>query len=363
MENISRKGGVGMNINNLFMPDIEGRNEITPPYFIAEIGVNHECDMDMAKRLIDQAKEGGADAVKFQSYKAETLAVKNSLAYWDLKKEKTTTQYELFKKHDKFWKKEFEELKRYCDETEIEFLSTPFDVESANFLNDLMKVFKISSSDITNKPFIEHICAFGKPIILSTGASDVEEIREAVSWIHAAGNKLALMHCVLNYPTDKHNVNLGMIVHLRKLFPDMAIGYSDHSLPEYPEILVTAVLLGAAVIEKHFTYDKTMPGNDHYHAMDKDDLTRFRKKMDDLFAVLGDFKKHSIPSEENSRQFARRSLVVKKEILEGAVINENDLTFKRPGTGISPKSIGEVVGRTAKRDIDPDNVLTWDDVN
>src|SRR5688572_2067836 len=145
--------------------------EIVRPYIIAEAGVNHEGSMELAKRLIDEAKEGGADAIKFQTYKAETIASKDSPYYWDITKEPTRSQYELFKKYDKFWKGEYEQLKVHCDKAGIEFMSTPFDVEAADFLNELMPVFKISSSDITNLPFIEHQCKFGKPIILSTGSS------------------------------------------------------------------------------------------------------------------------------------------------------------------------------------------------
>ena len=165
--------------------------KLVMPYVIAEAGVNHEGSMELAKRLVREAAEGGADAIKFQSYKAGTLASKDSPAYWDTTKEPTKSQYELFKKHDSFWKKEFEELKRCCDDEGIAFMSTPFDVESARFLDPLMDVFKISSSDITNKPFIEFLCDFGKPIILSTGASSLHEVAEAVEWIEAKGNKLS----------------------------------------------------------------------------------------------------------------------------------------------------------------------------
>ena len=177
-------------------------NLIEKPYVIAEAGVNHEGDLHLARRLIDEAAEGGANAIKFQTYKAERLASVYSPAYWDLEKEPTTSQYNLFKKYDNFWKKDFEVLKAYCDQEKIEFLSTPFDIESANFLNDLMDVFKISSSDITNKPFIEHICKFKKPIILSTGASHLYEIRDAVAWIDCQNVDLILLHCILNYPTE-----------------------------------------------------------------------------------------------------------------------------------------------------------------
>jgi len=190
-----------MKILKLLKNGIEKEKPIVRPYIIAEIGVNHEGSMATAKRLVDDAKEGDAHAVKFQSYKAETLASKHSPAYWDTTKEPTESQFELFKKHDSFWKDEMQELKEYCDKVGIEFMSTPFDVESAEFLNDMMDVFKISSSDITNKPFIEYICGFGKPIILSTGASNLEEVQDAVDWIKPFNVPLALLHCVLNYPT------------------------------------------------------------------------------------------------------------------------------------------------------------------
>ncbi|GAB6163061.1 N-acetylneuraminate synthase family protein [Desulfothermus naphthae] len=329
------------------------------PYIIAEAGVNHEGKMDLAKRLIEEAKDGGADAIKFQSYKAETLASKYSPAYWDTTKERTKSQYELFKKYDKFWKKEFEELKKYCDDVGIEFLSTPFDLESAKFLNDLMPAFKISSSDITNKPFIEYICKFEKPIILSTGASYIWEIEEAAFWIEKYGNPLALLHCVLNYPTEDKNANLGMIFDLKRKFPDKIIGYSDHTLPKDMKTLEVATLLGAVIIEKHFTFDKTLPGNDHYHAMDKEDLKIFKSNLERIFELLGDFRKYALSSEEPARKNARRSLVAKKFISKGKVIEYEDLTWKRPAHGISPKFIDKVVGKKAIMDIHEDEILKW----
>lgn len=333
--------------------------KIRYPYIIAEAGVNHEGKMDLAKRLIDEALEGGADAIKFQSYKAETLSSKFSPAYWDITKEPTSSQFELFKKYDRFWKNEYEQLKTYCDQLGIEFLSTPFDVESATFLNDLVEVFKISSSDITNRPFIEYICKFGKPIILSTGASYIYEIQEAVGWIASYGNPLALLHCVLNYPTQDRNASLGMILDLKQHFPDKIIGYSDHTLPKDMKTLEVAMLLGAVILEKHFTYDKTLSGNDHYHSMDKSDLKLFRKNADRIIELLGNFNKYSLPSEALARENARRSLVAKKKIPKGKIIEYDDLTWKRPAHGISPKFIGEVIGKRAVFQIEEDTILQW----
>jgi N-acetylneuraminate synthase len=337
--------------------------EVRPPvrpYVIAEAGVNHEGSMDVARRLIEEAAAGGADAIKFQTYKAETIASKDSPAYWDTSKERTTSQYELFKKYDKFWKTEFEELKRCCDEVGIEFLSTPFDTESAAFLDDLMDVYKISSSDLTNLPFIEILCGYRKPILLSTGASTIDEIRAAAHLIRSAGNALCLMHCVLNYPTADENANLGMIVDLRRRFPTELIGYSDHTMPNRAmDILTTATLLGAVVLEKHFTHDKTLPGNDHYHAMDKDDLRTFLDRIDREFLLIGLSEKQPLPSEEISRQNARRSLVAVRAIEPGRPIVAEDLTWKRPASGISPSEIRSVVGRRARGPIAADEVITW----
>jgi len=348
-----------MRILELFYSFDPCGNRLIQPYIIAEAGVNHEGSMDIAKRLIDEAKEGGADAIKFQTYKAEMLASKYSPAYWDETKEPTKSQYELFKKYDKFWKKEMEELKLYSDKAGIEFISTPFDMESANFLNDLMDVYKISSSDITNKPFIEYICKFGKPIILSTGASYLHEIQEAVSWIERFGNPLALLHCILMYPTPDEEANLGMIIGLRKVFPNYIIGYSDHTMPNEMKILEIATLLGAVIIEKHFTYNKNLPGNDHYHAMDKEDLKVFRNNIKQVFGLLGDFRVIAIEKEKPARENARRSLVAKRNLPAGKKIEYDDLTWKRPAYGISPKFIDEIVGKTTSEDIVKDELIRW----
>jgi len=348
-----------MRIKELFSGSKIPKRIPVRPYLIAEAGVNHEGDMDLAQRLIREAAEGGADAIKFQTYKASTIASKNSPSYWDLTKEPTTSQFELFSKYDKFWKGEFEQLKEYCDQEGIEFLSTPFDLSSAAFLNDLMDGFKISSSDLTNKPFIEALCSYSKPILLSTGAAELWEIEEAVSWIDRSGNDLCLLHCVLNYPTPDAFANLGMITHLNEKFPDRLIGYSDHTLPGDMHNLEIAVLLGVRVIEKHFTHDKTLPGNDHYHAMDVRDLKRYQERLDQLFKILGSFQIKALEEEAPAIQNARRSLVTSRKIEEGKVIQKEDLTFKRPAFGISPRSINEVIGMRARRTIQEDEILKW----
>ena len=335
-------------------------SQIGSPYIIAEAGVNHEGDMGLARRLIDEAKEGGAHAIKFQTYKAETIASKDSPSYWDLSKEPTNSQYKLFKKYDSFWKGEYEELKSYCDSVGIEFMSTPFDVESADFLNEMMDVFKISSSDMNNKPFIDHICGYGKPIILSTGASYMWEVEQSVSWIEAHGNPVALLHCILNYPTADENANLVMITSLREKFQGKIIGYSDHTLPKAMKTLEVATLLGARILEKHFTHDKTLPGNDHYHAMDKEDLKLFHERMGTMRSLLGDGVRKPLESEHISRANARRSLVAARDIAEGQQITSDDLTWKRPGSGIDPRDYERLIGSKSRCDITEDSVLQWD---
>ena len=333
------------------------------PYMIAEAGVNHEGSMDFAKRLIDEAAEGGAQAIKFQTYKADSIASKDSPYYWDITKEPTRSQHELFQKYDKFWKGEYEQLAKYCETAGIEFMSTPFDVESAKFLNDMMPIFKISSSDLTNLPFIDFMCRFGKPIILSTGASYLWEIQQAVEVIEKNGNDLCLMHCVLNYPTPNENANIAIIKDIARKFPQAVTGYSDHTLPEEMDTCLYAWLLGAQIIEKHFSHDKTLPGNDHYHAMDKEDLKKFWDKVDHAHNLLGTEQITALPSEAPARKNARRSLVATREIAKGSIITREDLTWKRPAHGISPKYIEEVIGKKAEKTIAEDEILKWNSIS
>ena len=249
------------------------------PKLIAEIGVNFYdtarqkgiSPLEAAKLYISEAKKAGIDAVKFQSYKANTIVSKNSPAYWDTTKEPTKTQYELFLKFDSFNEKEYKELADYSKEIGIEFMSTPSD-----YLDNMVDEFKISSSDLSNIPFLRYIAKKGKPIILSVGASYLSEVFEAVQAIQEEGcQDLTLLHCVLSYPTKNEDANLNVIKTLKRIFPDLKIGYSDHTLPDDTmTILTTAYLYGAEVIEKHFTLDKTLRGNDHYHAGDPTDFKK-----------------------------------------------------------------------------------------
>jgi sialic acid synthase SpsE len=334
--------------------------EESRPFVVADAGVNHENDIDIAKKMIDDVARAGADAIKFQTYKAEKIASRNSPAYWKTGE----TQYEYFKKYDKFGEEDYCELAEYAKEKNIVFMSTPFDPEAVDFLDELVPVFKISSSDITNIPFIRYIATKDKPIFLSTGASTIGEINDAVTSIEKEGNRqIVILHCILSYPTKYEDANLNMIIHLKKTFPNHLIGLSDHTLPDKNMlVLTTAVLQGAKVIEKHFTFDKSLKGNDHYHSMDFHDLKTFTKNLDLLEKILGQSEKKPLKTEMPARKYARRSIVAKTGIPQGTTITEDMLDFKRPGTGIAPKFLELVVGRTAKKDIKNDRIIRWKDI-
>ena len=340
------------------------------PYLIAEIGVNFYdiaekegmSDMAAAKFMISEAKECGVDAVMFKSYKAEKIASKNSPAYWDLFEEPTASQFELFKKFDKFGVGEYRELAEYCQQLGIKFMSTPFDFESVDYLDEFMDIYKISSSDLTNIPFIKYIASKNKPILLSTGAATINEIKQAVNAIEEVSTvDIAIMHSVLSFPTAYEDANLFMIKDLAENFPNYEIGYSDHTKPDKNmAVLTTAYNYGATILEKHFTLDKTLQGNDHYHAMDPDDVIKFKWNVHFLSKINGMKNKQPLICESSSRRQARRSIVAAKDIAKGKTITSDDLTFKRPGTGIYPSEIDNVIGKTAKIDISEDTLLDYD---
>lgn len=340
------------------------------PYIIAEIGVNffdtakieNITPLEAAKKYIYEAKKAGANAAKFQSYKAETIVSKNSPAYWDTDKEPTKTQYELFKKLDSFNEKDFKTLMEYCKKIGIDFMSTPFDFNSADYLENMVNIYKISSSDITNLPFLKYIAKKGKPIYLSTGASYLSEIDVAVRVLEENGCKeIVLMHCVLSYPTKNEDANLNMIKHLKSAFPQYKIGYSDHTLPDKSMIiLTTSYLFGAEVIEKHFTLDKTLVGNDHYHAMDPKDLKLFIDNINLLNLIGGSSIKSVLDCELVPRREARRSIVVNKNMKKGEIISSNDIMLKRPGIGISPNYFDFVIGKVLCCDVYEDDILKWE---
>lgn len=336
---------------------------------IAEIGVNYYdianeykiTPMEAAKLMINEAANAGVHAVKFQTYKAETLASKNSPYYWDIREEPTDSQYNLFKKFDSFGEKEYVELAKYTEEKKIEFLSTPFDLNAADYLEPLMNIYKISSSDLNNLKFVEYQAKKNKSIILSVGASNEDEIIRTVELIKKYNNKmLVLMHCVLEYPTPYEHANLNKIVSLKEKFPDLIIGYSDHTKPDSNyDILKTAYNLGAQVIEKHFTLNKKLKGNDHYHAMDVGDVRQIIASLDFLDMIRGSGQLCCLKSEQKARENARRSLVAAKKIHAGESVTADMLTWKRPGTGIGPENFDELLGKKAKITIDEDSIINW----
>ena len=340
------------------------------PYIIAEMGVNFYDTakalniepLEAAKIYIDKAAEAGVDCAKFQSYKANTIVSKNSPAYWDTTKEPTKTQYELFLKHDSFGEKEYRELCNYTHEKGLDFTSTPFDYASVDYLEDMVDFYKISSSDLSNIPFIRYIGSKRKPVYISVGAAYLSEVDEAIRNLKEVGCKeIVIFHCVLSYPTDPKDANLRVIETLKKNFPDVKVGFSDHVAPDEGMItLATAYLLGAEVIEKHFTLDKTLQGNDHYHAGDPEDFKKAIANFKLIDSILGSAEKTVLDCELVPRREARRSLVLTRDMKKGEVISEKDIMAKRPGTGISPQYTEIVVGRKILQDLVEDTVLTWD---
>lgn len=334
-----------------------------PTFVIAEAGVNHNGSLHRAKQLIIEAAKAGADAVKFQTYKAEKLVVKSAPRFWkwDGEKKKNGTQYDSYAELDKFPLKHYPALIQTCREYGVEFLSTPFDEGSADALIRFgMKAIKVSSSDITNTPFLSHLAKSGLPILLSTGASSMGDIEEAVETIEHEGNsKIILLQCTLIYPTPYEHAHLRVIPTLTSFFPTYTIGLSDHTLGT--AIPLGAVALGAHVIEKHFTVDKTLQKSaDHWLSVDPAELANMVRGIRQVEAALGEGRKYVLPAEKMTHVYDKRSLVAACRIPRGTVITEAMLTRKRPGTGIRPKDQSIVIGRKAANDIEEDTTVTWD---
>ncbi len=325
-----------------------------PVFIIAEAGVNHNGELKLAKKLVDAAKKAGADAVKFQAFKADELVTKSAPA---AKYQRARSQYEMLKKLE-LSEKQFKQLSAYCRKKKIIFLATPFSLRAAIFLNRLsIKIFKISSGDLTDLPFLADIAHFKKPIILSTGMADLAEVKEAVKTILTAGNKsLALLHCTSNYPTKYEDVNLKGMATLKRTF-DLIVGYSDHT-PGI-EIALAAVANGAKIIEKHFTLDKKLPGPDHQASLEPKEFVAMVKGIRHIEQSLGDGIKKARKSEIEVRKIARKSLVAVADIAKGVRISRQMLTAKRPGTGIAPKYLKKIIGQRTKKKISAGKVLVW----
>ena len=335
------------------------------PYIIAEIGANHNGDIELAKKMIDVAKEKGADCVKFQSWSKNSIFAKKKYEdnYFleddyrdrdDHNLESIIDEYSINKKEQRI-------LKEYCDKKSIGFASTPFSKEEVDFLVDELDVnfIKIASMDLNNYPFLEYIAQKGKPIVLSTGLSKLSEIEKGINTILNQGNEdLILLHCVSNYPVKYEEVNLNNIDMLRDLF-DVPVGFSDHTLGYSVPLL--SVAKGVCLIEKHFTLDKNMEGWDHEVSANPEELEVIAKESKKIYKSLGSYKRVVNESDEKIKEF-RRSIVLNRDMEAGEIIKKEDLEFKRPGTGIKPGELKYVVGRQLENDKDYDELLKWDDL-
>lgn len=324
---------------------------------IAEAGVNHNGSIDVAKRMIDVAAEAGVDYIKFQTFKAEKLVVEaaQQAEYQKKNTGKTESQLDMLKKLE-LTQDDFIELKKYCGEKKVGFISTPFDFESIDFLETLdMDLWKVPSGEVTNYPYLVKIAKTHRPVVMSTGMCDIDEIREAVKVLRDNGcGELTLLHCNTMYPTPFEDVNLKAMETLKREF-NVPVGYSDHTLGI--EVPIAAVAMGARVIEKHFTLDKNMEGPDHKASIDPDELKAMVSSIRNIESAKGDGCKKVTGSEAVNRGVVRKSIVASRGIKAGEVFSEENLTVKRPGTGINPMRWPEVLGRKADRDYKKDELI------
>ncbi|MDD5773372.1 MAG: N-acetylneuraminate synthase [bacterium] len=335
-------------------------------FIIAEAGVNHNGDMSIARKLIDAAAGAGADAVKFQTFKTEKLVNRsaNKAKYQIENTGENGSQFEMLKKLELSYAN-FKELYAYAVKRNIMFMSTPFDEESADMLNTLgVKIFKIPSGEISNKPLIQHVASKKKPIILSTGMSYLGEVEKAINWINEIWGRfkkrpqLTLLHCVSNYPALVEDSNLSVMKTMRKAFT-LPVGYSDHTMGV--EISVAAAALGAAVIEKHFTLSRNMKGPDHKASLEPNELKAMVNAIRNVEKAIGDGIKRPVKNEKNTRNIARKSIVSARDIKAGNIIASDDILIKRPGNGIQPEFKEIIIGMEIKRNITIDSIITWED--
>ncbi|MFH0259632.1 N-acetylneuraminate synthase [Vibrio mediterranei] len=321
-------------------------------FIIAEAGVNHNGDIGLAKKLVDVAADAGVNAVKFQTWKTELLVTKDAkMADYQVENtQQEETQYEMLKRLELSYN-DFSELKLYCDTKGITFMSTPDEEQSASFLDGLQEIFKIGSGELTNTPFLRHIASFNKPVILSTGMGYLSEVEHAIMTLQDAGlalNQITVLHATTDYPTASEDVNLRAMLTIENAFPGIEVGYSDHTLGI--EVPVAAVAMGAKVIEKHFTLDKTMEGPDHKASLEPSELKQMVEAIRNIEVALGTGWKVPTPTEQSNRSVVRKSIVAAKVISAGELITADMLEIKRPGNGISPTRWDEVLGSVAKKD-------------
>lgn len=328
------------------------------PVIIAEAGVNHNGSLQNALRLIDIAKEAGADYVKFQTFKTENIVSRQTApARYQKENCGAENQFEMLKRLE-LSQKDFIILKRHCNEVGIGFLSTPFDEESLDFLMELgMDYIKIPSGEITNYPFLKKISQTRKEVIISTGMSTLKDIENILQIFYSAGydkNKITLLHCNTQYPTPFEDVNLLAMVGMRNIF-GLETGYSDHT--QGISVAIGAAALGASMIEKHFTSDRTLKGPDHIVSLNPEELSQMVRGIKDITLSLGSSEKEVSNSEKENIAVARKSIVAVREIKKGEIITEECVCVKRPGTGLSPMKWPDVIGSKAIRDFHPDDLI------
>ena len=328
-------------------------------FIIAEAGVNHNGSVDLAKQLIDVAANSGANAVKFQSFKAENLVAKNTqkAEYQKQTTNASESQFDMLKKLE-LDMETHKELIAYCQEKDIMFLSTPFDHDSINLLSDLgMQIFKIASGEITNLPYLRHVGSLNKQIVLSTGMSSLKEVESALNVLINSGSlkeNITVLHANTMYPTPMEDVNLNAMLTIHKEF-DVNVGYSDHTLGI--EVDIAAVAMGASCIEKHFTLDKTMDGPDHKASLEPEELKAMVNAIRNIEKALGSSKKKPSSSESANIEIARKSIIASQNIKKGDLLTDGNIATKRPGSGISPMQWDEVIGTVASKDYNTDELI------
>ncbi|MCD4741899.1 MAG: N-acetylneuraminate synthase [Desulfobacteraceae bacterium] len=329
-------------------------------FIIAEAGVNHNGSLDMAKKMVKVAAKAGVDAVKFQTFRAQTLVTKNAVkADYQIKASgQKETQYQMLEKLE-LSHKDHELLLEECKLNKIEFLSTPFDLTAIDLLAEMgIKKWKIASGEITNLPFLRKIASLGQEIILSTGMADLDEIRAALDVFLDSGissDKITVLHCNTQYPTPMEDVNLNAMKSIKNAFTGIHVGYSDHT--QGIEIPIGAVALGATIIEKHFTLDKTLPGPDHKASLEPDELAIMVQAIRNIEIAFGNGIKKPTQSEKGNISIVRKSIVAADNIAVGEKFTDKNLTAKRPGKGISPMRWDDIIGRTAEKSYSEDEEI------
>ncbi len=330
--------------------------QVNRTLIIAEIGVNHNGDYETAKRMIEVAKECGADIVKFQTFNVDAMVSKHAkmAQYQKQNIGEEKSQKEMLSELALTYK-QFEELADYCKRVEIGFLSTPFDIESIKFLNSIQQLWKVPSGEITNYPYLVEIAKTRKKVILSTGMSTLEEVGNALEVLSQNGaSDIVLLHCTTDYPTSMGDVNLNAMLTLQNRF-GRSVGYSDHT--RGIEVSVAAVAMGATVIEKHFTLNRDMLGPDHKASIEPDELKALISAIRNVERAKGSFEKSPTATEEQNREVARKSIVAAKKIKRGELFTFENLTTKRPGNGISPMEWKMLIGQKASRDFEEDELI------